>query len=113
MKRQRWLAVCERGNCRSVHLAYILKDDLKQDAIACGVKAADSETLEMLGKWADTIVLCDKALERWVPESWLDKMVVFDVGEDRYFRGFNKELIELFYGYLREHNKKKENPENH
>lgn len=99
-RKRRWLTVCQRGNCRSVHLAAILKDDLNQDAIACGVTAAADETMKMLGEWADVIVLCDNDLDQFVPDHWRSKMISFHVGEDRFFRGWNRELCQLFYDYL-------------
>ncbi len=97
---RRWLCVCERGNCRSVHLAAILKDSLNQDAIAIGITAATPFTQEMLGEWADHVVLVDENLAHLVPASWQSKLMTWDVGEDRFFQGWNKTLYQLFSDFL-------------
>lgn len=103
LRPRRWLCVCERGNCRSVHLAGILKEDLHQDAIALGITAAALYTQVLLGEWADHIVLCDQELMDLVPEPWKAKLLLFDVGEDRFFQGWNPTLITLFRNHLNEH----------
>lgn len=98
----KFLAICERGNSRSVCLAWMLKDVLQQDAFAMGIKAAGPETQEMLMDWAHYILLCDKTFEDLIPEKYKDKLKIFDVGPDRYFRGFEDSLIEQYAKYFDE-----------
>ena len=76
------LCVCEGGNVRSVTLAYILKMN-GIDALACGVTWNKSETVEMLFKWADKILIADKAniLDK-IPEQYHSKITDMEIGSD-------------------------------
>ncbi len=94
------LCVCARGNSRSVALAYILKDQMNLDAIAIGIEAASEETKEMLYKWADKIILVDKTLDK-IPEKYRSKLKIWDVGRDRFFRGFEPELLQIYTDYIK------------
>lgn len=94
------LCVCARGNSRSVALAWILKDHLGLDAIAMGIEANSPETKDMLFKWADKIVLVDKSFEPQIPDEFKPKLKIYDVGGDRFFRGFEPELLNMYSEYL-------------
>lgn len=94
------LCVCQRGNSRSVALAYILKDMLNQDAIALGEETAAKDTKQMLYEWADKIIIVDKKLRKRIPKKYAKKCTVWDVGEDSYFMGFFPGLIAQYMGYL-------------
>ena len=89
------LTICERGNSRSVMLAYLLKDGYGHDAIACGIRANTGETMDMLYKWADKIILVDKDFIPEVPQEFHSKMKVWDVGKDRFFMP-NNELLTIY-----------------
>ena len=97
---KKFLCICERGNSRSVCLAWMLKDHLGQDAIAMGIKAAKPATQKMLMDWADFILLCDKTFEDLIPKKYKKKLHIFDVGPDRYFRGFEEDLIRQYADYF-------------
>lgn len=94
------LCICARGNSRSVALAWILKDHMNLDAIAIGIESAGQEAKDLLFKWADRIILVDKQFEDRIPEEFKDKLKIFDVGGDRFFRGFEPELITMFVDYI-------------
>ena len=94
------LCICERGNSRSVALAWILKDGMNQEAIAVGLRTMGQETKDLLFRWADRIILVDKRLEFEIPEEFRHKTKVWDVGPDRYFRGFEPELLDMYQHYL-------------
>lgn len=55
--RMKVLCVCLGGNCRSVHLAYLLKYRYGHDALACGVEPNGGETFALLCNWAEKIIL--------------------------------------------------------
>lgn len=96
------LTVCERGNSRSVALAFVLKDYTigKPEAIACGIKSTSKETFAMLADWADTIVLVDKKFEQDIPKKYKVKLKICDVGPDIYFRGFETSLLLQYTDFL-------------
>jgi predicted protein tyrosine phosphatase len=101
-ERLKILCICQRGNSRSVALAYIFKDMLDQDAIAIGIEAASNDTKEMLFEWADSIIVVDETLADGIPNTYWSKLNVWDVGPDRYFLGFHPELLEQFAKYINE-----------
>ena len=71
------LCICERGNSRSVALAWILKDHLGHDAVAIGAKSAGRKTLKMLCKWADKIILVDKDFKNEIPLNQKKKLKIW------------------------------------
>lgn len=93
-RRFKILCLCQRGNSRSVALAWYLKDKVGHEAIAIGMTASSRQTREMLYKWADLIVLViGDRYKHWIPEEYHRKLKVWDVGSDVYFRGFDHELM--------------------
>lgn len=78
----RVLCVCEQGNCRSVCLARVLKENGGHDAVAVGARSAGKELQLILGCWADRIVLVQKDLGPGMTYLFIDKVRVFDVGPD-------------------------------
>ena len=94
------LCICARGNSRSVALAWILKDHLGQDAIAMGIEAASKKTKEMLYKWAEKIILVDNQFLDQIPEEYKEKTKVWHVGGDRFFRGFEPELLQMYVNFI-------------
>ena len=94
------LCVCSRGNSRSVALAWILKDHLHLDALAMGIDTNSEETKNVLYDWADRIILVDKIFEERIPKEYKTKLKIFDVGGDRFFRGFEPELLQIYINYI-------------
>lgn len=94
------LCVCQEGNSRSVVLASILKNELAYDALAMGIRKTSEPTKEMLYEWADMIVLVDKTFVPEIPTKYLNKLAVWDVGQDRYFQGFSQDLIDQYHNYI-------------
>ena len=94
------LCLCERGNSRSVALAWLLKDGMGFDALAIGMRAASEETKNMLYQWADKIILVDKDFEDEIPDEHKNKLRVWDVGKDRFFGGFSRELLAMYRNYM-------------
>ncbi len=95
------LCICQRGNSRSVALAYIFKDVLNQDALAMGIESASDETKEMLYGWADIIILVDKSFKDEIPGEYRDRLRVWDVGPDRYFLGFHPDLLGQYDEFIK------------
>jgi galactitol-specific phosphotransferase system IIB component len=92
------LTVCSEGINRSQVLAAILK--YRYDTIAIGVNNTKPKTLEMLYKWADFIVVTDARLLPAIPAKYSSKVHSWDVGEDRYPREYNQELLEIYHRYM-------------
>lgn len=94
-KGQKILCVCQGGNCRSVHLAYLLKYRYGVDAVAVGFERNSRETLDLLCQWADNIIVVQEAYKEMIAPRFIDKTHVMDVGEDKWFSP-NDELLKLF-----------------
>lgn len=92
------LTICAMGNSRSVALAFSLKE-MKYDAIAMGIEIASDDTQKMLFEWANKIILVDKRFEHKIPEIYKEKLLIWDVGGDRFFRGFEPELMDMYTTY--------------
>ena len=93
------VVVCDQGNNRSVHFAHLLKY-WKHDVIPVGLQTNSRETLDMLYKWADTIIIVEDKLAMGIPITYEEKLVIFDVGLDTYPRPFNPELYQKAKDYL-------------
>jgi predicted protein tyrosine phosphatase len=96
------LCVCEKGNMRSVACAYLLKKKYGMDALACGVKTSSLDTLIMLCNWADFIFVMSARLLDKIPAS-IDpaKVRLFDIGTDRWFKGYSADLIDLCDAHIK------------
>lgn len=99
-KGKKILTICEWGNSRSVALAWLLKDQHGADALACGICAASPETFHMLCEWADIIIVTFGPIARDIDMAFLDKVKVWDVGQDRYFLGYVPELLDKYKDYI-------------
>lgn len=86
------LCVCEHGNNRSVTMAHILKYASNFETLTAGLGYHTQETLEMLFKWADVIVVPDADLLPLIPEQHKSKIKFYNIGKDIYPRPFNKDL---------------------
>mgnify|MGYP001569968671 CR=1 FL=1 len=95
------LCLCKRGNSRSAQLAYILKDIHGINAMAMGIESNGDDILQMLGGWADKIVLVDKTFADRIPKEYRHKLKIWDVGEDRFFLGVHPELMQKYQDYIK------------
>ena len=88
------LCVCAHGNNRSVTFAWLLKYVGNFETLTAGLEYHSPETLNMLFNWADIIVVPEDKLLGLVPEEHKSKIKFYNIGEDRYPRPFNKELLQ-------------------
>lgn len=92
---KKYLVICDGGNVRSHALAYKLKWVYHQQAIAIGRLNSTPETIEMMCEWADKIAIMQPHMAESVPEKYHDKIVVIDVGPDRWGVHVHPELNEM------------------
>jgi hypothetical protein len=85
------VTVCEEGLNRSVAARWLLQH-LGHEVIAVGLNRHSEETLQMLYAWADRVVVLDGRLSARVPP---DKLVLWDVGPDRYPHHYHPDLVRL------------------
>lgn len=83
------LCVCDQGNNRSVTFAHLLKYK-GHETLSAGLQTNSPETLTMLFKWADIIIIT--AVDQDIPDEFVPKVTLMNVGPDTYPRPFNKEL---------------------
>jgi hypothetical protein len=96
------LCLCQKGNSRSVALAFLLKKEYHLDTLSAGLVTSSSETLDMLFQWCDVMILTSRRYLHLIPDKYRDKLKVWHVGTDRFFRGFEPELLDMFHTFLRE-----------
>jgi len=97
----KFLCICQKGNSRSVALAYLLKK-MGHYAIAVGYSTTPRDLLKQLCKWADQIILVAPRMMKYIPERYRGKVLVFDVGTDVYFKGYDKGLLDKYKQYIKE-----------
>lgn len=85
------LCICRYGNIRSVALARLLKKE-RFDALACGIIPNAKDTLQMLMRWADKILVVETSLIQFLPEGFEKKIVDMEIGEDVWHDPFNSDL---------------------
>lgn len=94
----KFLTICNGGVVRSVSMALRLKLR-NQDAIAASCDFNSPDTLMMLGKWADCIILMQPklfwVLPRELRDACRDKFRVVNVGEDVWGDPLHPELTEM------------------
>ena len=96
------LCVCQRGNVRSVAMAFLLKDIMGyNDTLSCGIETASPETFAMLANWADKIfVVAHQEVIRKVPKKWRKKTVAIDIGEDQWGSSMHTGLLKLLHDII-------------
>lgn len=92
--------MCQGGNSRSVALGFLMKYRYGEDALACSWEKNSPETLKMLFKWADRIIVMQEIFRKYVPEEYHEKLFTVDVGEDVWCNGLHPELLNLLIGML-------------
>lgn len=93
LKTKHILCICAHGNNRSVTMAWLLKYVENFETLTAGVEYHTPETLKMLYEWADVITVPEEKLLSYIPEEYKHKIKFYNIGEDRYKRPFNSELL--------------------
>lgn len=88
-----YLCVCQYGHSRSVAMVRALHH-VKLPAVACGWMTAP-QAMPTLCEWADVIVLMQESFRTYIQDEWADKIVVCDVGHDRWSNPYHPELSAL------------------
>ena len=99
------LTMCAGGNVRSVALKYLLKYRYKHEALNCGQDANSPETIEMLCRWADHIIVLEPDYAKFVPETYKEKAFCYNVGPDRFGSAFHQELLAILDFMINQHGK--------
>ena len=102
--RKKVLCLCKGGVCRSVTLAALLKYwwPGNMDVLAASLEKNSASTLDMLYKWADTIVVADESLLLEVPTEYAgQQLLLANLGEDRWGMSMHPDLIPVAWAELR------------
>lgn len=97
------VCLCQRGNIRSVSLAFLLKDEFGQDAVAIGWQTAGEELSCLLFCWAERIIVMEDYMRAKVPERFSGKVLVCDVGPDHYGNSKHPDLLRKVRDWLGSH----------
>ena len=89
------LVCCEGGNVRSVTVGFLLKYKYGIDTIAVGLGGNSKETINMLCEWADNIMVVEKEMKQRVHEKYHNKLLVLDIGPDRWGMSLHPELLPI------------------
>lgn len=89
----RYLCVCQYGHSRSVAMVRALHH-LQLQAVACGWMTAPA-ALPTLCQWANSIVVLEASFVAHIPQEYRDRVVVCDVGRDRWSNPYHPELTAL------------------
>lgn len=106
------LIVCDEGNNRSVTIAGQLKY-WGHDCLSVGRNRNRKDTIEALVLWSDLTIATDKAIVEWLETetealNLIDGptcLQLWDIGEDKYPRPYNKELLALVKTHIEKHRK--------
>jgi hypothetical protein len=88
----RIVTVCEEGLNRSVAAKWLLQ--WRNEVIAIGTARTSPDTLAMLWSWADRVILLDASLKPQPPIPPA-KLVLWDVGPDRWPRPMHPDLVSI------------------
>ncbi|KKN86561.1 hypothetical protein LCGC14_0267370 [marine sediment metagenome] len=97
----RFLTICNQGNCRSYALARMLKY-MDHEAIAIGIDFTGDVSLQELGHWADKVVVLAHRgydIKRVQEHISKEKIIICDIGTDRWGNPFKLQLTEILYEY--------------
>ena len=91
------LAICNGGNCRSVTLASMLKqDDKSVEVIPAGVRTSSQETIRMLADWADkVVVVADGPIIEKFPKGYENKIIHLNIGKDKWVQAMHPKLVRI------------------
>lgn len=90
------LCICWYAHSRSVALARLLQQK-GESAVAIGV-GTSGDAINVLAPWADRIFVLETAYKEFVPAEYHDKVVIFDVGPDRWVNPYSQELRDILEG---------------
>ncbi len=90
----RALCVCHYGHSRSVALVRRLHHR-GIEAIAAGAHTAGWVGLKVLSEWASHIFVMEPQFIEQIPYEERDKVIVIDVGPDKWSNPYNPELLAL------------------
>src|SRR4051812_17963854 len=88
------LVVCHQGNNRSVTIAHQLKY-MGHDVLSVGTETNSKDTLRMLTAWADKIIMTEPGQKVPINSDEVAKVELWNIGEDKYPRPFNKQLLAI------------------
>jgi hypothetical protein len=91
----RFLCVCRRGNVRSVAVATFLKEVHNHEAVAIGFETAGPELVDVLGRWADRILVARSEFAAHVPDRFVPKIAILDIGPDVFGSPTHPELMRI------------------
>lgn len=97
----KWLCLCQYGHSRSVALARRLHHR-GIPAVAAGV-GTGGDAIAALAEWADTIAVLEPHFAASVPAQHRHKVVVFNVGRDRWSNPYHPELLGILEEMLAKH----------
>ena len=89
------LTVCQGGLVRSVAMKHMLfyYDGLHHDAVPCGLESNTPDTIALLARWADRIIVMQPHFaDHPALKDFKEKILRCDVGEDTYGTAFHHEL---------------------
>lgn len=90
------LAVCNKGNVRSVATKYCLNRRGYWDVLTVGSSVVSGDTFDMLCGWADLILLAKPRHGRNIKPKFKKKVdKYFTIGDDRWGMPLNLELEEI------------------
>lgn len=95
MEKLKYLCVCDGGNVRSQALAYVLHDIMGHEAIPVGRWRVSKETMNMMCKWADKIIIMQPHMEESIEKKFKKKLLCIDVGIDRFGVYVHPELLQI------------------
>ncbi len=92
------LCLCQKGNSRSAALKWYLQKEHspRHETLAAGMTNTSRDTRSMLYKWADLVIITTPRYRHWIPPEFDAKVRVWDVGTDKWFHGFDADLIETY-----------------
>lgn len=93
------LCLCQKGNSRSVVLAFLLRKQFRHEAIPAGMVTTSRATRDMLYRWADRIILVVPRYAHWIPEEYRSKLRVIDAGGDP-FKAHDEALLKRYEAQL-------------
>lgn len=98
------LAMCQGGHVRSVAVKYLMHYAFgRHDVLACGWESNTAETRKMLFMWSDLIIIMQGSFSEFVPREFHNKMVCYDVGQDRWGNAFHPELQSILKKMISNH----------
>ena len=93
MKRRKILCLCAGGQVRSVTLGGICKYWFGHEAIAASLEKLEPDTLDMLYRWAEVIVVVEQQYLQLVPDEHAAKVRLVDIGPDRWGMSNHEGLV--------------------